>query len=56
MNKTIRKLTIAAAAAIPAVAILAGSAGAVSQYSKGYQRDFSNGTTGWTPPLRPWPR
>lgn len=47
MNKTIRKLTISVAAAIPAVAMLAGSAGAVSQYSKVTNGDFSNGTTGW---------
>lgn len=53
MNKTIRKLTIAAAATIPAVAILAGSAGAVSQYSKVTNGDFSNGTTGWTAAVSP---
>ena len=53
MNRTIRKLTIAAAAAIPAVAILAGSAGAVSQYSKVTNGDFSNGTTGWTAAVSP---
>lgn len=53
MNRTIRKLTIAAAAAIPAVAILAGSAGAVSQYSKVTNGDFSNGTTGWTAAASP---
>lgn len=47
MNKTIRRLTISVAAAIPAVAMLAGSAGAVSQYSKVTNGDFSNGTTGW---------
>lgn len=53
MNKTIRKLTIAAAAAIPAVALLAGTAGAVSQYSKVTNGDFSNGTTGWTAAVSP---
>jgi hypothetical protein len=53
MHKTIRKLTIAAAAAIPAVAILAGSAGAVSQYSKVANGDFSNGTAGWTAAASP---
>lgn len=53
MNKTIRKLTITVAAAIPAVAMLAGSAGAVSQYSKVTNGDFSNGTTGWTPKASP---
>ncbi len=53
MNKTIRKLTISLAAAIPAVALLAGSAGAVSQYSKVTNGDFSNGTAGWTPKASP---
>jgi hypothetical protein len=53
MNKNIRKLTISLAAAIPAVALLAGSAGAVSQYSKVTNGDFSNGTTGWTPKASP---
>jgi hypothetical protein len=53
MNKPIRKLTIAAAAVIPAVAILAGSAGAVSPYNKVTNGDFSNGTTGWAAAAAP---